>query len=114
MSKAFTFETVEDSIGILYFDLQGEKVNKFNAEVMQELSDQLDTLKDKTDIKCMLFMSKKPGIFIAGADVNSIKDLTDENEGYEVARKGQEVFGKMGDLPFPTVAVIDGACMGGN
>jgi len=113
MSKAFTFETVEDSIGILYFDSQEEKVNKFNTMVMQELSEQLDVLKDKTDLKCMLFMSKKPGIFIAGADVNSIKDLTDEKEGYEVARIGQEVFGKMGELPFPTVAVIDGACMGG-
>ncbi|MBN1406618.1 MAG: enoyl-CoA hydratase/isomerase family protein [Calditrichaceae bacterium] len=113
MSKAFSFEKREDSIGILTFDLPNEKVNIFNTKTMQELSDQLEQLKQMTDIKCLLFMSKKPGIFIAGADIKEIEQITDENIGYEVARKGQTVFAKFGNLPFPTIAVIDGACMGG-
>ena len=112
MSKAFSFEKREDSIGILTFDLPNEKVNIFNTKTMQELSDQLEQLKQMTDIKCLLFMSKKPGIFIAGADIKEIEQITDENIGYEVARKGQTVFAKFGNLPFPTIAVIDGACMG--
>ena len=113
MSKAFSFEKIEDSIGILTFDLPDEKVNKFNTKTMQELSDQIEQLKQMQDIKCLLFMSKKPGIFIAGADINEIEQITDENIGYEVGRKGQNVFAELGKLPFPTVAVIDGASMGG-
>lgn len=113
MSKAFSFEKVEDSVGILNFDLQGEKVNKFNTENMRAFSDQLDQLQTMKDIKCLLFMSNKPDIFIAGADIKEMIHIKDENEGYEVARRGQKVFAKMTQLPFPSVAVIDGACMGG-
>ena len=113
MSKAFSFEKIEDSIGILYFDLPGEKVNKFSSETMQELSDQIDQLESMQDIKCLLLMSIKPGIFIAGADIKEIFEVKDENEGYEIARKGQNVFARIGQLPFPSVAVIHGACMGG-
>ena len=113
MSKAFSFEKIEDSIGILNFDLPGEKVNKFNTETLKELAEWVDQLKQMSDIKCLLLMSKKPGIFIAGADIKEIFGITDENLGYEVARRGQNVFAAFGKLPFPTIAVIDGACMGG-
>ena len=61
MSKAFSLEKIEDSIGILSFDLPDEKVNKFNTKTMQELSEQIEQLKQMQDIKCLLFMSKKPG-----------------------------------------------------
>ena len=37
MKKAFSFEKRDDGIGILYFDLPGEKVNKFSTPVMEEL-----------------------------------------------------------------------------
>ena len=113
MSKAFSFEKIEDSIGILNFDLPVEKVNKFNTETLKELAEWVDQLKQMSDIKCLLLMSKKPGIFIAGADIKEIFGITDENLGYEVARRGQNVFAEFGKLPFPTIAVIDGACMGG-
>ena len=113
MAKAFSFEKIEDSIGILYFDLPGEKVNKFNTETMQELSDQIDQLESMQDIQCLLFMSNKPNIFIAGADIKEIFKITNENEGYEIGRMGQNVFARIGQLPFPSVAVIHGACMGG-
>ncbi len=113
MNEAFKFETIENNIGIVTFDLKNEKVNKFSTLVMQELDGMLDDLAKKSELKCLLFMSAKKGIFIAGADINEIKDITDPKVGYEVSRKGQEVFNKIEKLPYPTIAVIDGACMGG-
>lgn len=113
MSEAFKFETVEKNIGIVTFDLKNEKVNRFNTQVMEELDKLLDQLAQNTELECLLFMSGKKGIFIAGADINEIKDITDPQKGYDVARAGQSVFNKIDKLPFPTVAVIDGACMGG-
>jgi 3-hydroxyacyl-CoA dehydrogenase/enoyl-CoA hydratase/3-hydroxybutyryl-CoA epimerase len=113
MAKAFKFEKTGQSIGILYFDLEGDKINMLSTEVMMELSGHIDQLKNQTDIKCLLLMSKKEGIFIAGADISEIKDINDEQSGYETAHKGQLIFDQFANLPFPTVAVIDGACMGG-
>ncbi|HID38898.1 MAG TPA: hypothetical protein EYP36_05230 [Calditrichaeota bacterium] len=113
MPKAFFLEDLQDNISVLYFDLQGESVNKFSTPVMKELGKVTDELEKRSDIRCLLFMSRKPGIFIAGADVNEIKDLRDEAKGYEVARQGQDIFKRFGELPFITISVIDGACMGG-
>ncbi len=113
MSQAFKLEVPEEGIGILYFDLPGEKINKFSTSVMEELSGWIDELKKRNDLKALLLMSKKPGIFIAGADVKEIEQITDEQTGYEVGRKGQEIFTRFEQLPFKKIAVIDGACMGG-
>jgi len=112
MKNAFTLEKRDDGIAILYFDLPGEKVNKFSMPVLKELEEQAEKLK-KENLKCLLFMSKKKKIFIAGADINEIKELTDPDLGYEMGLRGQQTFAKFSNMPFPTVAVINGACMGG-
>jgi len=113
MSKAFQFEVKDENIGVLAFDLPDEKVNKFSTPVMQELSQQISELESNNQIECLLLRSLKKGIFIAGADINEILPITDPDDGYRVSRLGQEVFNRFAQLPFPTIAVIDGACMGG-
>lgn len=113
MSHAFTLEIIEGNIGILSFDLPGEKVNKFSTPVMKELDEILDLLSGREDLACLLIKSEKKGIFIAGADINEILDIYDPEDGYKVSRTGQDIFNKIAALPFPTVAVINGASMGG-
>jgi len=113
MENAFKFETIENNIGIVTFDLPGEKANKLSAAVMEELNKKLDELAQKKDLKCLLFMTAKDGIFIAGADVNEFENLKSKEDGYKASRQGQSVFAKIAGLPYPTVSVIHGACMGG-
>jgi len=113
MKNAFHFEMLENKIGQLIFDLPGEKVNKFNTPVMQELDTILNDLELDSDLKCLLIKSAKNGIFIAGADIKEIVTITDLQTGISVSNLGNQVFSKLAKLPFPTIAVIDGACMGG-
>jgi len=113
MSQAFYFEELDNKIGVLYFDLQDEKVNKFSTPVMEELGKTMKDLSGRGDLRALLFMSRKEDAFIAGADVLEIKDLSDPENGYQVARKGQEIFDYFSRMPFPTISVINGACMGG-
>ena len=113
MGKAFRYEEVSDGrIGILWFDLEGEKINKFSTPVMEELEKTIDELEKKT-IKCLLFMSAKEGVFCVGANIDEIKDITSADVAYEAGRKGQLIFDRFAKLPYPTVSVIDGVCMGG-
>ncbi|MHB1044954.1 MAG: 3-hydroxyacyl-CoA dehydrogenase NAD-binding domain-containing protein [Thermoanaerobaculia bacterium] len=111
--KHFRLEVEPDGLAVLTFDSPGEKVNKYSTPVMLELDALLDALGKRTDVKGLLLVSGKPDIFIAGADVNEIAKVTDPAAIAEGVRKGQAVLGKLANLPFPTVAAVEGACVGG-
>src|SRR5690606_1499106 len=57
--------------------------------------------------------SGKDGSFIAGADVNAIAAITDPAEAEAKARAGQRLFRRLEQLDVPTIAAIDGICLGG-
>ncbi len=54
----------------------------------------------------------KPFFFAAGADITEFPNIT-RRRAIEGARAGHELFGRLRALPFPTVAAINGACLGG-
>lgn len=110
------FKLKKDSgtgIATLTFDLDGEKINKLSGDVLLDLENTLGELAKQKDIKLLVIDSAKPGIFIAGADIEEIRGLTVEADALEKVKRGQEVLSKIETMPFPTVALINGACMGG-
>ena len=52
----------------------------------------------------------KPFVFCVGADIDELGTIDDPREGI---RAGHGLFGRIRDLPFPTVAAINGAALGG-
>jgi 3-hydroxyacyl-CoA dehydrogenase/enoyl-CoA hydratase/3-hydroxybutyryl-CoA epimerase len=111
-TNAFRLEH-ENELSILYFDLPGEKVNKFSSAVMTEFNALIDQLATTSEVKRLLVVSKKPGIFIAGADVSEFGKVTSAEQAEEYTRFGQQTFLKFAKLPQITAALIDGACLGG-
>jgi len=59
-----------------------------------------------------LVLTGKPFVFAAGADITEFPDATREL-AIEGSRAGHELFGRIRALPFPTVAAVNGACLGG-
>lgn len=110
---SFSYRINNDHIAILTFDIEGEKVNKLTTRAMDELDAVLRELAGKKDVKALVFRSGKPESFIVGADISEIRDIRDASTGETLAHRGQEVFNLLENLPFPTVAAIHGACMGG-
>jgi 3-hydroxyacyl-CoA dehydrogenase/enoyl-CoA hydratase/carnithine racemase len=52
----------------------------------------------------------KPFVFCVGADIDEFSRIEDPREGI---RTGHTLFARIRALPFPTVAAINGACLGG-
>jgi len=106
------FYKEESNIGTLTFDQPESKVNVLNSATLMALDKILDGLKGK-NLKALIIQSAKKDIFIAGADIKEIENIVEEKDGKAKAQAGQRVMDKIEDLPFPTVAVIDGVALGG-
>ena len=113
MAGAFRLEVGADGLATLWFDLPDRKVNLFTREVFAELEALLAELRGRSDISILVLASAKPSTFIAGADVNEIADVTDPALAEGGARLGQRLFSAWEALPYPTVAAIQGTCVGG-
>ena len=104
---------IKQNIATIIFDLKDEKINKLSFEILQEFNEKLDIIKDDTSIKALLIDSAKKDIFIAGADIKEIEKLKNEKEVYDALLEVHDIFNKLENLPFPTIAYINGACIGG-
>ena len=111
-ASAFQIERQGD-LAILWFDLPGEKVNKFSSMVMKEFSSVVDQFAASGDIQKIIVASRKPGIFIAGADVTEFTKATNAEVAKEFTRFGQQTLHRFSKLPQVKVAAINGACVGG-
>lgn len=104
-----------DADGILriVFDGPSGRVNLLDAEVLRRLAALLDDAKARTDIRAVMFSSAKPGMFLAGIDVEAIAGVRDAQTAAEGARFGQSVFQRIADLGKPAACAIAGTCLGG-
>ncbi len=115
MAHAFRIDERDDGIAVLTFDLPDKKVNTLGREVLTELGGVVRNLAARTDLRGLLFRSGKPGQFIAGADLGELAMLAvaSKEQAAQAIGLGMKLFGAVSDLPFPTVALIDGNSMGG-
>lgn len=104
---------IKQNVATLVFDLKDEKVNKLSFEILKEFDEKLNQIKEDSSIKALVIDSAKKDIFIAGADIKEIEKLKDEKEVYEALMEVHEIFNKLENLQIPTIAYINGACMGG-
>ncbi len=113
MTTSLTLAIEKNGVANLIFDLPNEKVNKLSAVVLEELEKAVNVIDGNKAIRVLLITSKKKDIFIAGADINEIKEITDKKDALTKVSRGQNILTKIAQLKIPTIAVIDGACLGG-
>ena len=101
-----------DHLAWLYFDRAGSATNTFSKEALRELGQVADHLKSMPP-KGLAILSAKDNGFAAGADIDEFTTLKDADEAMAFVALGNEVFDKIAALPFPTVCMIHGFCMGG-
>ena len=60
-----------------------------------------------------LVVTGKPFVFAAGADLDEFPRIHTREQALRASRAGHELFSRIRALPFPTVAAVNGACLGG-
>ena len=111
-STHFHAETDDDNIVWLHFDKADAGTNVLNVEVFEQLDDQLKTIAAQRP-RGLVILSDKANGFIAGADISAFTEVKNSDQALAFLRRGQDVFNRLEALPFPTVALIHGFCLGG-
>jgi 3-hydroxyacyl-CoA dehydrogenase/enoyl-CoA hydratase/3-hydroxybutyryl-CoA epimerase/3-hydroxyacyl-CoA dehydrogenase/enoyl-CoA hydratase/3-hydroxybutyryl-CoA epimerase/enoyl-CoA isomerase len=113
-SAAFQFERREDGIALLTFDMPASRANILTETNLEELEALLKEIGVQSALHGLVLRSGKPGTFIAGADLRDLGAPTpDPNRARKLLRQGLAPIALFESLPFPTVAAIEGPCLGG-
>src|SRR5437773_1249722 len=111
--KNWRLEKDADNILWLYFDKEHATANTIDQPVMEELSDILDHIKNYSGYKGVVIASAKNSGFIAGADISQFTQFSDLAQAEKLLLRGHAILNKLEALKIPTVAMIDGFCLGG-
>ncbi len=112
MTSHWHMKQDSDRIAWLCFDQQGSSVNILSEETLGQFETQL-SLIDEDPPKGLVILSGKSEGFAAGADVNAFAGLRDQTLVQTYIHRVHRMFQRLEDLPFPTLALIQGFCLGG-
>lgn len=107
---------LDQAAGIVEFryDAKDGSVNKFDQQTSTEYEQAVSALEARDDIKGLVVTSGK-SVFIAGADITEFVEYfqRSQQELESWLYEFNQVFNRFEDLPFPKVAAINGAALGG-
>jgi 3-hydroxyacyl-CoA dehydrogenase/enoyl-CoA hydratase/3-hydroxybutyryl-CoA epimerase/3-hydroxyacyl-CoA dehydrogenase/enoyl-CoA hydratase/3-hydroxybutyryl-CoA epimerase/enoyl-CoA isomerase len=107
-------EILPGNIALATLDQPGSRANTLGQVLLGDLETFVAGLAVRGDLRGLVFRSGKPGMFIAGADLREMGSVPDDAElKRRTVRRGHDLVAAVEALSFPTVAAIDGACMGG-
>ncbi len=110
--RNWRLETDAARIAWLYADKADSSTNVLSREVLEELHFIIDRITAERP-QGLIILSAKGNGFIAGADVKEFTAIQDYEEALELITRGQSILDRIEKLPFPTVAMIHGFCLGG-
>jgi 3-hydroxyacyl-CoA dehydrogenase/enoyl-CoA hydratase/3-hydroxybutyryl-CoA epimerase len=102
----------DDNVAWLHFNRSGNNTNVLSADVLESFCQELRILQEQAPRGLVIVSDKRNG-FIAGADVREFTRLENRDQALKAIQRGQEAFDRLAALPFPTVALIHGFCLGG-
>ncbi len=114
--KHLSVEVKNDILWVGFGLHEKKSMTTLNVDNLAELKavvEEASEMEKKQNIKGLAFFSHKPGVFLAGMDINVISTLTSEAEALRGLDEGHKIFNAIEDLKIQTVALVDGICLGG-
>lgn len=115
VEKHMQLDILDSGIACIRIDMRNSKVNTLGSESMAELEELIEKVRSSSNVKGLVIASGKDDSFIAGADVKEIQSIQTKSidDAYHASQLGKALFQKIENLPFNTVAAINGVCLGG-
>jgi 3-hydroxyacyl-CoA dehydrogenase/enoyl-CoA hydratase/3-hydroxybutyryl-CoA epimerase len=107
----WSLEVDGDRIAWLTFDKPGASANALSRAAMEQLEEWLTGVQ-RASPRGLVICSAKAG-FVAGADIGEFGQVRSPEEALPFVRAAHGILARLEALPFPTVAAINGYCLGG-
>ena len=108
---------VRDPSGIVTLEIVAgsRSQNVIDARFLGDLRQSLDELEAGPAPRAVLLCSGRPGSFFAGADIDRLETIlgADSAAIEQACSAGRQLYARLSSNSWPTVAVIDGVCLGG-
>ncbi len=106
-------EQREQGVYVLWMDDPQESQNTLKLSLVDEMQAALETLERDQQARALVFISAKPDGFLAGANLQMLRDVTTAEQGTGLSELSQSLQGRIARLRCASVAAIHGACLGG-
>ena len=104
---------VEDGIGYITFN-NPEKHNAVSIEMWDALENILDDFRENQNIRVIVLNGAGGKSFVSGADISKFdKERSSKDAVLSYNKRTQKVYESLEMFPKPTIAMINGYCIGG-
>ena len=104
---------LKDGLAEIVFDDATRAANVLDQATLAAFARCLDAIAVAEGVRAVVLVSAKPEVYIAGADLDAIKDLRDGSQAVGIVARVQALFSRLDGVRVPVVAAIHGACLGG-
>ena len=103
---------IQGAIASVVFDRPAAR-NAMTWSMYQQLGEICDRLRSEAGVRVVCLRGAGGEAFVAGTDIEQFKAFRDGQAGVEYERNIDAGMDRLESLPLPTVAVIEGWCVGG-
>jgi len=112
MSDGAVHLSIDGSIASVVFDRPAAR-NAMTWAMYEQLAAICTRLRDEPGVRVVSFRGAGHDAFVAGTDIEQFKAFKDGRDGVAYEKQIDECLAPLEALPMPTVAVIEGWCVGG-
>jgi enoyl-CoA hydratase len=88
-----------------------QALNALNSRFFEEMDHYISGIVADGSIRALIITGEGKA-FVAGADIAEMVNMSPD-EARDFSKRGQAVFNRLGQLPFPVIAAINGFALGG-
>ena len=106
-------EVSDDGIATIWLDQPGKSVNTLAPSTLEAFDEAVEVIAGDPEIRASVFISAKENGFVAGADLDALRNFETPEDVRAFTRTGHRTIRKVREAGKPSVAAIHGPALGG-